>query len=55
MNFDPVIVSQNSPAFKLLTDNLPRYWWQSRHNLPDPPQLACLPSLAREIRRGPWR
>ncbi len=32
-------------------DNVRRAWWQSRHNLTDPPQLADLVALARAIRR----
>lgn len=31
-------------------DNLARYWWQSRHNLRDPPDLTDIPALARAIR-----
>jgi hypothetical protein len=44
----------SAPAHKLLTDNRERAQWQSRHNLPDPPQLTDLSALAREIRKS-WR
>ena len=30
-----------------------RYFWQSRSNLRDPPQLVDLHTLAKEIRRAP--
>lgn len=41
---------QDQSAHKLLTDTPERYWWQSRHNMRDPPDLADLSALARKIR-----
>lgn len=34
------------------SDNRAVYWWQSRYNMRNPPQLADLEALAKSIRRS---
>lgn len=37
-------------SLRAFSDSRERYWWQSRHNLRDPPELVDLRELAREVR-----
>ena len=37
-------------SLRAFSDSRARYWWQSRHNLRDPPDLVDIPALARAIR-----
>ena len=37
-------------SLRAFSDSRERYWWQSRHNLRDPPELTDIPALARAIR-----
>ena len=37
-------------SLRAFSDSRERYWWQSRHNLRDPPDLVDIPALARAIR-----
>ena len=37
-------------SLRAFSDSRERYWWQSRHNLRDPPDLVNIPALARAIR-----
>ena len=37
-------------SLRAFSDSRERYWWQSRHNLRDPPELVDIPALARAIR-----
>lgn len=43
-------MSAHGEALRALSDSRERYWWQSRHNLRDPPELVDLVALAKRIR-----
>ena len=37
-------------SLRCFSDNRERYWWQSRHNMRNPPDMVDLWELARAIR-----
>ena len=43
-------MSAYGEALRAFSDTRERYWWQSRHNMRDPPDLTDLLALARLIR-----
>jgi hypothetical protein len=42
--------TENPGCGHLAMENTVRAWWQSRYNLPDPPDLVRIDVLARQIR-----
>lgn len=42
----------NGEVLRTLSESRERYWWQSRHNMRDPPKLADLSTLARQVRNA---